>query len=142
MNSIPVLPTNDSLVLKAIDLCATKALLRTENASSKVLSEMKKVRSAHRATNQQNVETILALRSALATFDLNIDHFQSPSRSKDPMLLSEVHLRCFDLLSLPTVIFLSDREGSQSSGRASGKIIFRVVNADLSTYPTRPIKEM
>ena len=62
---------------------------------------------------QQPVDSLLALDSGLRTFDINLDRFLQ-SFDMDPLTLEKEYLCNMDLLQVPVVIFLSDREGSQT----------------------------
>ena len=62
---------------------------------------------------QQPVDSLLALDSGLRTFNINFDRFLQ-CFDGDPLTLDKEYLCDMDLLQVPVVIFLSDREGSQT----------------------------
>ena len=58
------------------------------------------------------VDALLALDSGLRTFQISFDKFLQPFNG-DPFLLGPDLLQDLDLLAVPALVFLSDREGSQ-----------------------------
>lgn len=75
----------------------------------------KRERAIGKAMVNQPVEALLSLDSGLRTFNINFDKFLQ-SFSGDPLYLDREYLQGVDLLDVPTIVFLSDREGSQNLG--------------------------
>ncbi len=75
----------------------------------------KRERAVGKAMATQPVESLLSLDSGLRTFNINFDRFLQPFRG-DPLDLDGEYLKGMDLLDVPAIVFLSDREGSQHLG--------------------------
>ena len=90
-----------------------KALARDETSTQDHISHIKKLRAATKATTQQNVESVLALSSALMAYGISFDDFRWQP-GVDPLTLDPQCVRDMDLLSQKVLILLADREGSQS----------------------------
>lgn len=75
----------------------------------------KKARAVSKVIAQQPVDALLALDSGCRTFNVNFDRFLQ-CFDGDPLNLDDAYLQNLDLLQVPALIFLSDREGSQTLG--------------------------
>lgn len=80
---------------------------------STTANPLKRQRAAGKAAGLAPVNALLALDSALKTFDISLDRFHK-ILSGDPRNMSEATLNAFDLNSQPAMVFFSDREGSQN----------------------------
>ena len=74
---------------------------------------IKRQRAAAKAAALAPVTALLALDSALKTFDISLDRFRKILNG-DPLNLSKTTLDAFDLENQPAMVFFSDREGSQN----------------------------
>eukprot|EP00439_Symbiodinium_sp_Y106_P021519 s7276_g2.t1 len=78
---------------------------------------VKKSRAAAKAKLSTSAECLYALGRALETFNIRVSDFAW--RKGDPLLMSDEDLDALDLLTVPTLVLLSDREGSQHLGTAA-----------------------
>ena len=92
----------------------SKAQARGANAELGAATASKRVRAANNAAKKPPVEALLALASGLDTFDVDLDvDFDCSALPNDPLIMADKDLRSLNLLEIPLVIFLADREGSQ-----------------------------
>ena len=94
----------------SISRCSVPYKAKSRSTSA---NPVKRQRAAGKATALAPVTALLALDSALKTFDISLDRFHK-ILSGDPITMSKTTLDAFDLLKQPAMVFFSDREGSQN----------------------------
>ena len=88
-------------------------LKKAKSRSTSTANPVKRQRAVGKAAGLAPVTALLALDSALKTFDISLDRFRK-ILSGDPMNMSKTTLDAFDLDNQPAMVFFSDREGSQN----------------------------
>ena len=98
-----------------LGLLIIKVRLQSKRATKHlaILHLQKRERAIAKITAKLPVDALLALDSGLRKFKISFDKFLQPFDG-DPFLLGRDFLRELDLLTVPALVFLSDREASQS----------------------------
>ena len=105
-----------------------EAKIRAANAAAQSGSTAaKRVRATHRAAKKTPIEALLSVESGLRTIHLSLDKFRM-TFEQDPFSMDPETLNGIRPEDIPMVVFLADREGSQTLVAVAGVCHFKLLS--------------